>query len=106
MAEDGNLMPEDGSLYVAWQLFKKLQIAIRKTHYFISSISMCFRRSSNAFIIYLPIAFITAIAPVHEVPRAPRNYSTEHSSLVDDANTERNDGISTVCTVILAYLVY
>ena len=95
-------MPEDVNLHVAWQLFKKLQIAIPKTHYFISSISMFFGSSSNAFIIYLPIAFITAFAPMHEVPRAARNDSMGHTLLVDDANTERKDGISTVCTVILA----
>jgi len=31
----------------------------------------------------IAIAFITAIAPEHEVPKAARNDSTEHTSLVD-----------------------
>ena len=49
---------------------------------------MCFGFSSKS-IIYLPIVFITAIAPEDEVPRAARNVSTEHTSLVDGSNTVR-----------------
>ena len=49
---------------------------------------MCFGFSSKS-IIYLPIVFITAIAPEHEVPRAARNVSTEHTSPVEGSNTDR-----------------
>lgn len=48
-----------------------------------------------AIAIDLPIAFITAIAPAHEVPRAARKDSTEHTSLTDGSNKERKDRKST-----------
>lgn len=48
-----------------------------------------------AIAIDLPIAFITAIAPVHEVPRAARKDSTEHTSLMDGSNKKRKERTST-----------
>jgi len=46
--------------------------------------SMLWRRSE-----LLPIALIAAIAPVHEIPRAALNDSTEHNSWVEGSAKEQ-----------------